>query len=109
METLKETIKNLSKKQTLLKDQRKSVYNKLTRTIEPWKAQMQHIENRQTLREYYAAYSILKGVSIEEVKLNYGKDIPYNWNNFKYRLDAINKVVEEHKSEFIREETIHTC
>lgn len=105
METLKNEIKKLAEMQTLLRDQRKSVFNKLKRTIEPYDAVCMHSEHRQTLREMYAAYGLLKGKSLEEVKANYGKtETEYCIYNFKYVKSNIDKLVEMHKSEFIKNE-----
>lgn len=109
METLKEKIKRFNKEQVLLKDQRKSVYNKLERTISPYNAQGKHMNNRQALREMYSALGLLRGKSLEEVKVIYGGkyDLPYE--DFNHYLPRINKVVEQHKEEFVKdEETIHT-
>jgi hypothetical protein len=67
METLKNEIKKLAEAQSVLRDQRKSVYNKLERTITPGEAAWKHQANREQLRLMYAAYAILGGKTIEEV------------------------------------------
>ena len=67
METLKEKIKKLAEAQSTLRDQRKTVYNKLERTIPPTEAAWKHRVNREQLRLMYAAYAILGGKTIEDV------------------------------------------
>ena len=67
METLKNKIKNLSENQTVLRDQRKTIHYKMERTVSPSEATWKHHVNRETLTAMYAAYSILKGKTIEEV------------------------------------------
>lgn len=105
METLKSEIKKLAEMQIVLRDQRKSVFNKLERTIEPYKAVYMHSNNRQVLREMYAAYGLLRGKSLEEVEANYGNtENEYCPYKFKYTKIHIDKLVEAHKSEFIKDE-----
>ena len=65
METIKQTIKVLSTQQTELKNQRKTVNLKGIRTIDPWQATLTHIVNRSTLRELYAAYSIIRNKPLQ--------------------------------------------
>jgi len=67
METLKNEIKKLAETQSVLRDQRKSVYNRLERTVEPRKAAWEHAANREQLRIMYAAQAILRGKTIEEI------------------------------------------
>lgn len=115
METLKNEIKILSKRQTILRDQRKTVYNKLERIIDSSKASYEHYENGITLRKLYAAYGILKGKSLDEVKLNYGTTNIY-YLHFDFIKKEIDELVELHSNEFINEnikvkneEIVRTC
>jgi len=103
METLKNEIKNLAKIQILLKDQRKTVYSKLKRTVEPQRAQWEHEANREQLRLMYAAYGLLRGKTLKQIEDNYNES---DYDNFLNRKRfTINKLVEQYKYQFIRNET----
>lgn len=98
METLKEKIKKLAQGQTTLRDQRKSVRNKLERTIAPGEAAWKHQINREQLRLMYAAYAILKGKTLEQVN-----DENPTKNSEKPTIlqcrQQIEKIVEQHVEE----------
>lgn len=79
--TLKQLIKDLSKEQVLLRDQRKSVYNKKERFINPYDAYMDHQSNRQKLRELYTALTVLKGGDIKAAEVTYGTRAVYNFQS----------------------------
>jgi hypothetical protein len=53
---LKNDIKELSSKQKIYKDQRKTVHNKLDRTVEPSDALCMHGRNREMLRHMFILY-----------------------------------------------------
>jgi hypothetical protein len=98
METLKNEIKKLAENQTVLRDQRKSVHNKLERTIDPREATWKHLANREQLRLLYAAYAILRGRTIEEVDvLNPTKD--ESKKSILQCRTQIEKIVAEHIDE----------
>ena len=99
METLKNEIKKLAEAQSVLRDQRKSVHNKLERTITPNEAAWKHQANREELRLMYAAYAVLKGSTIEEVDAqNPTKDIASRYTILQCRTQ-IEKIVELHIDE----------
>lgn len=104
METLKNEIKRLSERQVILRDQRKTVYNKLERTIDPSTAAYEHYENRNRLRILFAAYGILRGRTLDEVKLNYGTTEDYCMT-FEFSKIEIDKLIELHSKEFANEES----
>tara|TARA_R100001086_G_scaffold218027_1_gene134543 strand:+ start:166 stop:840 length:675 start_codon:yes stop_codon:yes gene_type:complete len=58
---LKSDIKVISAQQKILKDQRKVQHNKLPRTIEPWQARWDHMNNRWRLRHMFYVYAELQG------------------------------------------------
>lgn len=62
---LKLAIKDLSKKQRETKEQRKTVNFKGTRSLDPHKAQMLAISQKEELKHMYIAYAQLRGKSIE--------------------------------------------
>jgi hypothetical protein len=98
METLKNEIKQLAEYQRVLRDQRKSVNNKLDRTIEPREAQWKHKAHRDKLRILYAAQAILRGKTIEQVHA----ENPTKEQGKPTILDCkvlIEKIVELHKDE----------
>lgn len=100
METLKNEIKKLAEGQAILRDQRKTVHNKLERTISPNEATWKHIANREKLRLMYAAYAILRGKTIED----YNAQNPTKKEDKKSILDyksQIDKIVELHINEKI--------
>ena len=73
--TIKETIKVHAVEQVLLKDQRKSRFNTLPRTIEPRRAESKHKHNRWRLMHLHIAYQIIKGEDpIYPVKKAYSED-----------------------------------
>ena len=67
METLKNEIKILSKRQTILRDQRKTVYNKLERIIDPSKASYEHYENGMSYAECLNEISTLVTDNIQDI------------------------------------------
>jgi len=103
METIKQEIKRLAEMQVVLRDQRKTVYNKLDRTIESSVAAGKHSDNRFRLRILYAAYGLLKGKSLEEVKENYGTSDCY-FDTFDSNKTQIDSIVSQHKLEFEKNE-----
>lgn len=68
MNSLKHDIAVLAAEQPILRDQRKSVHNKLERTFTPQQASSKHSANRADLRLLYAVQQLLKGVPIEEIE-----------------------------------------
>lgn len=70
MNTLKQEIAVLAAEQQILRDQRKSVHNKLERTVSPQQAAYKHSNNRADLRLLYAVQQLLKGVPLEEIEKN---------------------------------------
>lgn len=64
---LKSEIKVKSEQQKSLKNQRKTKNLVGERIMDPWKATMDHMSNRNQLRRMYAAYAILRGRKIEDV------------------------------------------
>jgi hypothetical protein len=99
METLKNEIKKLAETQSVLRDQRKSVHNKLERTIAPSEATWKHKANREKLRLMYAAYAILKGKTLEEVhEQNPTKDITNKYTILQCKAQ-IEKIVKQHIDE----------
>lgn len=97
METLKNEIKNAAAMQIVLKDQRKTVRNKLERTIDPSVATWKHYSNREQLRIMYAAQGILRGKTFNQIE-NTFPDENHPLNAFKTSID---KLVELHKDEKI--------
>lgn len=96
--TLKQLIKDLSSEQVLLRDQRKSVYNKLERTITPYDAAMKHIANRQKLRGLYTVLTVLKGGDIKDAEITYGTKGVYNFQSLYNGW--ILPIVEKYKKEY---------
>ena len=91
--TLKNDIKKLAENQKNLRNQRKTVHIKGERTMETWKADYLHSENRHELRMLYTAYAILKGKTFEEIE-------PKNKSDktpLSYYKNTIDKLVEKYK------------
>ncbi len=84
METLKQQIKVIAEQQKVLKNQRRTIHIQGERTMEPWKASINHFSNREKLRELYLIYGLLKGKSIEVIDKNASK---------VFNLDKINENV----------------
>jgi competence CoiA-like predicted nuclease len=105
METLKNEIKKLAEAQVVLRDQRKSVYNKLDRTIQPSEAAWKHEANREKLRIMYAASGLLRGKTFNQIESSYPEE-NHPLGMFKSQIE---KLIELHKSEFERknEEVVH--
>lgn len=68
MNTLKETIKVLAEQQISLKNQRKTVHLIGERTLDPWRATLNHEINRHNLRLLYTTQQLLKGKSLKEIE-----------------------------------------
>ena len=60
-------IKVLAEGQKELRNQRRTVNHVGERTMEPWRAAMDHRSNRAKLRAMYSAYAILRGHSPAEI------------------------------------------
>lgn len=91
---LKEHIKFLAEQQPILRDQRKTVHNKLDRTVTPQQASSKHSDNRWNLRLLYATQQLLKGVPLEEIeKSNRPTTEPLTSAWIKKQLD---KLVEKY-------------
>jgi hypothetical protein len=88
---LKSQIKVLASQQRELKNQRKTVHVVGERTMEPWKAWIQHQSNRSKLRDLYLVYGILRGKKLEDIDKTY----PYKSETY------INKLIEQHGGEII--------
>lgn len=86
---LKSDIKKLSEEQKFLRNQRKTVYIKGERTMEPWVAAMQHRVNREKLRIMFAAYGLMRGKSLEQIEPNSSEE-----NSIKNFLPQISKTIE---------------
>ncbi len=84
METLKQQIKVIAEQQKVLKNQRRTIHIQGERTMEPWKASINHFSNREKLRELYLISGLLKGKSIEVIDKNASK---------VFNLDKINENV----------------
>ena len=63
----KNDIKVLAEGQKELRNQRKTVNISGERKMEPWRAAMDHMHNRATLRAMYSAYATLRGQSPAEI------------------------------------------
>ena len=104
MGTLKNEIKELAAMQTMLRDQRKTKFNKLERTIEPGTASYKHEANREQLRLMYAAYGLLRGKTLKQVETDYDEN---DVNHFLNKNNQyISKIVLSHLSEFVRNEEV---
>lgn len=90
--TLKTDIKNLSKEQRILKNQRKTVNIKGERTMVPWQAIQRHGINRGRLRIMFAAYGLMRGKSLEEIETNHLSEE----NSIKNFLPDISKIIENY-------------
>lgn len=89
METLKQTIKNLSSDQTFLKDQRKTVKIVGERKVQPWEATMKHASNREKLRILFAAYGLMKGKTFNQIENHY----PEETHPLKQYQSQIDKII----------------
>jgi hypothetical protein len=87
---LKNDIKKLSEEQKFLRNQRKTVYIKGERTMEPWVAAMKHQANREKLRIMFAAYGLMRGKSFSQIEKNYSEE-EHPLKNF---LPQISKMIE---------------
>lgn len=92
MENIKKEIKVLSQQQSTLKNQRKTVHIQGERTMEPWKANFTHSENRSKLRKLYLICGLIKGKELESIDKN--AKIYYSISE----LEKINQQVNEIKS-----------
>jgi hypothetical protein len=97
MKTLKGEIKQMSKEQTFLKDQRKSVYNKSERVMEPWKASYKHNSNREDLRLMYAAYGIMRGRTFSQIENTH----PEESHPLRAFQRDIDKLIEQYEQEVV--------
>ena len=88
METLKNEIKTLAASQIILRDQRKSVYNKLERTITPKEAAWKHEANRDELRIMYAAQGLLRGKTFSQIESNYPEE-SHPLKEYQSRIDRL--------------------
>jgi len=77
LKPVKDLIKTYVDNQKLYKDQRKSVYNKLKRTIDFQEAADRAFWNAKELRVFYAAYGLLRGKTLSQVEQNYTGDTTY--------------------------------
>ena len=68
---LKNQIKSLAEEQKFLKNQKKTVYIKGERKIDPYIASLKHWSNRNKLSELYMKYGILRGLEPERIDKNY--------------------------------------
>jgi hypothetical protein len=93
---LREDIKVLVEEQKFLKDQRKTIYNKLERKIDPWRATMDHTYNRTELSIMYAALLVLRGKSIEEAAKAHISKKGGEWA-FNQNKDKIQRVIDTYK------------
>jgi len=66
LKKLKEEIKVAAAYQRFLKDQRKSVHNKLPREIGHREASLKHARNRAKLSAMYVAYGVMRGKDLRE-------------------------------------------
>lgn len=98
METLKEKIKQMSKEQSFLKDQRKSVHNKCERVIEPWQAVYKHDSNRYDLRLMFAAYGIMKGRTFSQIENTH----PEESHPLRAFQGSIDKIIAQYEQEVVR-------
>lgn len=67
---LKSEIKLLASQQVELKNQRKTVHIQGERKMEPWKATISHLNNREKLRIMYMTYGLLRGKTQEQIESN---------------------------------------
>lgn len=93
IEKIKGDIKSLSSDQKFLKDQRKSIHNKLDRKLDPWDATVSHLNNREKLRMLYAAYGLMRGKSFSVTENKYTEE-NHPLNNYKSYIDKLIKEYE---------------
>lgn len=89
---IKEEIKKLSAEQVINKQQRKTVKLVGERTIEPYKALIQHKRNRYELFHLYLAYAKIRNRE-DRIKLKEGTDV-----NKTY----VDKLVQQYGAEDVR-------
>ena len=94
METLKNNIEILSKRQTFLKNQRKTVNLIGEKKMEPWLATMEHQKGREDLRLLYAAYGLMRGKTFSEIENHYPEE-DHPLNQFKTQIDKLISQYEE--------------
>lgn len=92
-EKLKNEIKELVETQRFLKDQRKSVHNKIERKVSPSEATWKHSSNREELRLLYAAYGLMRGKSFSQTENKYPEE-NHPLNDFKSYIEKIMKKYE---------------
>ena len=98
VEKLKEDIKKLAEEQVFLRDQRKTVHNKLERKVEPWRATMDHYHNRRELSIMYAALLVLRGWSIDEAAKAHISKKGEDWE-FENSKSKIQEVLDKYKED----------
>jgi precorrin-6x reductase len=84
---LKSEIKKLAEEQKVLKNQRKTVHLVGERTMDPWKASVQHSANRIKLNEMYQAYGLMRGKTPEQIQ---GKEGKWSENYIDYLMRKYN-------------------
>lgn len=104
LNVLKNDIKKLVEEQRFLRNQRKTVYIKGERTMEPWVAAYKHTANREKLRIMYAAYGLMRGKSFEQIEKR--SDTTTEHPLVKY-MSQINKMVETY-SKFTKDVEVTT-
>jgi len=96
---IKADIKELSNKQVEFKKQRKTVYLKVKRTIEPNIATSNVTVYKEKLRLMYAAYGLIKGKMFSQIENHYEEEN----HPLKEFTAEINKISEKY---FIKEEAL---
>jgi len=90
---LRQEIKDLSEGQTLLKDQRKMVYNKMERIMPAHQAASKHQINRERLRHLYVAYGMLRNMSLDFIEPS---------RKTEPDMDLVQKIMDRHYEEVVR-------
>lgn len=78
---LKNKIKELAEEQKFLKNQKKTVYIKGERKVDPYVASLRHWSNRNKLSELYMKYGILRGLEPEQIDKNYKENFNIKFIN----------------------------
>ena len=90
LQVLRAQIKSSVEYQISLKGQRKTVYLKVERTMEPSEATWRHRANRLELRAMYAALAKLRGREISDIdSLKF--ETSYDKNQFELALKSLMK------------------